>query len=57
MKPVLQTVECVFSRQVKAQENDIGALVKYASDRSERLLPCCIPDLKLADFVVQLDLE
>ena len=57
MKPGLQTVECVFSRQVKAQENDIGALIKYASDRSERLLPCGIPDLKLADFVVQLDLE
>ena len=57
MKPCLQTVECVFSRQVKAQEDDISALVKYASYRAERLLSCGIPDLQLADFVIQLDLE
>jgi len=35
VQPGAQVVERVFSRQIKAKENDMGSLVKDASDRTE----------------------
>ena len=52
-EPCTQIVKGILPREVKAQEDDMRAFVKDASDWAERLLSRRVPDLHLYHFLVQ----
>ena len=53
--PVVDGVERVTGGDVVGDDDALGSLVVALSDGSEALLAGCIPDLKLADFLITLN--
>lgn len=57
IQPCFQVVKSFLTGEVEAEEDNVGSLVKDASDGAEGLLARRVPNLQLHDLLVQLDDE
>jgi len=55
LKPTGEVVESVTSGDVVDKKRTTSTSIVGPRDRSERLLPCCVPDLELNLFVLNID--
>ena len=54
LKPLFQVQKCIQTRNVICQNHAMSSFVENLSDRFERLLACCIPNLKFEDLLLKL---
>ena len=57
LHPVLDVVEGLLPRDVVHEEDQLAVPVEYFVQRFVRLLPSCVPNLELNDFVFYLQQE
>lgn len=53
LEPVTQVGECLFAGYVEGKEHNLCATVEDASNRSERFLACCVPNLELDNLPIK----